>query len=204
MTYATTQLEAVNQMLTGIGQAPVTSLDTFNPEVASALSILDEVNRAVQAEGWNFNTEYKYPFVTDANGHINVPTSALQLSDNKIANVQKYQTVLRSGRLYDKINHTDVFPASTTIYCDVVWAFDFEELPQVFRDYITIKATRVFYDRVAGDVDSVKYKLFESDEGIARANCLSYDTQTSEANIFGIETGQNFYVSFTPYRALAR
>lgn len=204
MTYATTQLEAVNQMLTGIGQAPVTSLDTFNPEVASALSILDEVTRAVQAEGWNFNTEYKYPFVTDANGYIYVPTSALQLSDNKIANVQKYQTVLRSGRLYDKINHTDVFPANTTIYCDVVWAFDFEELPQVFRDYITIKATRVFYDRVAGDVDGVKYKLFESDEGIARANCLSYDTQTSEANIFGIETGQNYYVSFTPYRALAR
>lgn len=204
MTYATTQLEAVNQMLTGIGQAPVTSLDTFNPEVASALSILDEVTRAVQAEGWNFNTEYKYPFVTDANGHIRVPINVLQLSDNKIANVQKYQTVLRSGRLYDKINHTDVFPANTTIYCDVVWAFDFEELPQVFRDYITIKATRVFYDRAAGDVDGVKYKLFESDEGIARANCLSYDTQTSEANIFGIETGQNYYVSFTPYRALAR
>lgn len=204
MTFATTQLAAVNQMLTGIGQAPVTSLDSFNPEVATALSILDDVSRSVQGEGWNFNTEYKYPFVADNNGNIFVPEIALQLADNKIANVQKYQTVLRQGRLYDKINHTYTFPANTTIYCDVIWGFEFEDLPQVFKDYITIKATRIFYDRVAGDIDAVKFKVFESDEGMARANCLSYDTQTSEVNIFGIETGQNFYVSFTPYRALAR
>lgn len=204
MTFATTQLAAVNQMLTGIGQAPVTSLDSFNPEVATALSILDDVSRSVQGEGWNFNTEYKYPFVADNNGNIFVPEIALQLADNKIANVQKYQTVLRQGRLYDKINHTYTFPANTTIYCDVIWGFEFEDLPQVFKDYITIKATRIFYDRVAGDIDAVKFRVFESDEGMARANCLSYDTQTSEVNIFGIETGQNFYVSFTPYRALAR
>ena len=204
MTFVTTQLDAVNQMLTGIGQAPVTTLDSFNPEVAAALSILDDVNRSVQGEGWNFNTEYKYPFVADVNGYINVGINILQISDNKIANVQKYQTVLREGRLYDKINHTFVFPAGSTIYCDVVWAFDFEDLPQIFKDYVVIKATRIFYDRVAGDIDAVKFKILESDEGMARANCLSYDTQTSEANIFGIETGQNFYVSFTPYRALAR
>lgn len=204
MTFATTQLDAVNQMLTGIGQAPVTSLDSFNPEVATALSILNGANRSVQGEGWNFNTEYKYPFVADNNGDIFVPSTVLQLADNKIANVQKYQTVLRQGRLYDKVNHTYTFPANTTIYCDVIWAFNFEDLPQIFKDYIVIKATRIFYDRVAGDIDAVKFKVFESDEGMARANCLSYDTQTSEANIFGIETGQNFYISFTPYRALAR
>jgi len=204
MTFVTTQLDAVNQMLTGIGQAPVTTLDSFNPEVATALSILDDVNRSVQGEGWNFNTEYKYPFVADVNGYINVATNILQISDNKIANVQKYQTVLREGRLYDKIKHTFVFPTGVTIYCDVIWAFDFEDLPQIFKDYVVIKATRIFYDRVAGDIDAVKFKILESDEGMARANCLSYDTQTSEANIFGIETGQNFYVSFTPYRALAR
>ena len=204
MTFATTQLDAVNQMLTGIGQAPVTALDTFNPEVATAISILDEANRSVQAEGWNFNTEYKYPFMADVNGDIGVPSTVLQIADNKIANVQKYQTVVRDGRLYDKINHTYTFPANTTVYCDVIWAFDFEDLPQIFKDYITIKATRMFYDRVAGDIDAVKFKVLESDEGMARANCLSYDTQTSEANIFGIETGQNYYISFSPYRALAR
>ena len=32
----TTQLEAINQMLSGIGQAPVVSLDVANPEIAIA------------------------------------------------------------------------------------------------------------------------------------------------------------------------
>jgi hypothetical protein len=42
------------------------------------------------------------------------------------------------------------------------------------------------------------------DEGILRANCITYDTDTSQANVFGLETGQNFYVSYTPFRTIAR
>jgi hypothetical protein len=62
MTLATTKLDAVNQMLSSIGEAPAVSIDTDNSEIAVAESTLDEVSRAVQAEGWNFNTEYEYPF----------------------------------------------------------------------------------------------------------------------------------------------
>jgi hypothetical protein len=42
------------------------------------------------------------------------------------------------------------------------------------------------------------------DEEVLRSNCLAYDTNTSEANIFGMETGQNFYISYTPFRTIAR
>jgi hypothetical protein len=42
------------------------------------------------------------------------------------------------------------------------------------------------------------------DETILRSNCLAYDTSTSEVNIFGLESGQNFYVSYTPFRTIAR
>jgi len=79
----TTQLQAINQMLTGIGQAPVVSLDIANPEIATAIAILDSVNREVQGEGWHFNTETKFPFTPDANDEIVVPDNVLQLSDNK-------------------------------------------------------------------------------------------------------------------------
>jgi hypothetical protein len=34
----TTQLQAINKMLTAIGQAPVVSLDIANPEISTALS----------------------------------------------------------------------------------------------------------------------------------------------------------------------
>ena len=198
----TTKLQAINQMLSGIGQAPVVSLDISNPEIALAESILDAVNREVQGEGWHFNTEVNYPFTADVNGQITVPVNVLQLSDNKYSNSQKYQTVLRDGKLYDKINHTYTFTAGSTVKCDVVWFFDFEDLPQVFKDYITQRATRVFAGRALGSQEMVTFNA--QDEANLRANCLSYDTETSEVNIFGVESGQNFYVSYTPFRTIAR
>jgi len=198
----TTKLEAVNQMLTGIGQAPVVSLDTANPEISLALSILESVNREVQGEGWHFNTEINYPFTPDASGFITIPANVLQLSDNKISNVQKYQTVLRDGKLYDKIKHTFVFPTGSPVLCDVVWLFDFEDLAQVFQDYITQRATRVFAGSVVGS--ELMFKFNAQDETLLRANCLAYDTSTSDVNVFGIETGQNFYISYTPFQTIAR
>ena len=198
----TTQLQAINQMLTGIGQAPVVSLDTANPEIATAISILDSVNREVQGEGWNFNTEINYPFTPDANSEIVIPENVLQLSDNKTSNSQQYQTVLRNGKLYDKVYHTYTFLGTDPVLCDVVWLFNFEDLPQVFQDYIAQRAARVFAGSVVGSKEMFQFN--QQDEGILRANCLSYDTGTSEVNIFGVETGQNFYISYTPFRTIAR
>jgi hypothetical protein len=198
----TTQLQAINQMLTGIGQAPVVSLDIANPEIATALSILNSVNREVQGEGWHFNTEINYPFVPDTNGEITVPNNVLQISDNKTTNSQQYQTVLRNGKLYDKVYHTYQFPGTDPVLCDVVWLFNFEDLAQVFQDYITQRATRVFAGSVVGSKEMFQFN--QQDEGILRANCLSYDTGTSEVNIFGVESGQNFYISYTPFRTIAR
>jgi hypothetical protein len=198
----TTQLEAINQMLSGIGQAPVVSLDVANPEIAIALDVLEQVDREVQGEGWHFNTEVAYPFTANVNGIITVPATVLQLSDNKFANNQKYQTVLRDGKLYDKVNHTYNFPANSIVKCDVVWKFNFTDLPQVFQDYITQRATRVFAGRVLGSQEMVTFNA--QDEALLRSNCLAYDTSSSDVNIFGQENGQNLYISFTPFRAIAR
>jgi len=198
----TTKLEAINQMLSGIGQAPVVSLDVANPEIAIAVDILEQVDREVQGEGWHFNTEVAYPFMASNAGTIIVSTNVLQLSDNKFANKQKYQTVLRDGKLYDKIKHTYTFTAGETVKCDVVWKFDFEDLPQVFQDYISQRATRVFAGRVLGSQEMVTFNA--QDEALLRANCLAYDTSSSDVNIFGQETGQNLYISYTPFRAIAR
>ena len=198
----TTQLQAINQMLTGIGQAPVVSLDIANPEIATALSILDSVNREVQGEGWSFNTEINYPFTPDTNDEIVIPENVLQISDNKNSNVQQYQTVIRSGKLYDKISHSFTSWTVSPVLCDVVWLFNFADLPQVFQNYITQRATRVFAGSVVGSKEMFQFN--QQDEGILRANCIAYDTNTSEVNIFGVETGQNFYISYTPFRTIAR
>jgi hypothetical protein len=198
----TTKLEAVNQMLAGIGQAPAIALDQANPELSIAELTLDQVTREVLGEGWHFNTEINYPLQSDVNGTIFVPPNVLSLSDNKQSNRQNYQTVLRDGRLYDKLAHTFTFPPNETIRCDVVWLFDFEDLPQPFQAYITQRATRLFAGRVQGSQEMVAFNA--QDELILRNNCLAYDTQTSQANVFGVENGQNFYISYTPFNTIAR
>jgi hypothetical protein len=198
----TTSLQAVNQMLTGIGQAPVVSLDSSNPEIASALIILDAVSTEIQGEGWHFNQETSYPFLADNNGNISIPTNILSLSDNKIDNRQQYQTVIRDGKLYDKVSHSFDFGAGTSIECDVVWKFDFEDLPQCFQDYIIARATRQFAGRFLGSTEMVQFT--SQDEVILRANCISYDTNTSGVNIFGYDNGQVAYMPYAPYRAIQR
>jgi hypothetical protein len=50
----TTTLEAVNQMLSTIGQSRISTLATAG-EANDAQKILAEVDRAVQSEGWHFN-----------------------------------------------------------------------------------------------------------------------------------------------------
>lgn len=189
-------------MLTGIGQAPVVSLDTANPEIASALIILDSVNREVQGEGWHFNTEVGYPLTADNNGFIFVPANVLSLSDNKTENRQRYQTVIRSGKLYDKVSHSFNFGANTSVPCDVVWLFDFEDLPQPFQDYVVARASRQYAGQFLGSTEMVQFN--SQDEGILRANCITYDTNTSGANIFGYENGQMGYVPYAPYQAIQR
>ena len=53
-----TELEAVNVLLTTIGETPVNTL-TGNQvtDVTIAKQVLNEISREVQAQGWHFNTE---------------------------------------------------------------------------------------------------------------------------------------------------
>ena len=50
-----TELEAINRMLAGIGQAPVNTVDQANPDVAICSRTLKQVSQEVQSEGWTFN-----------------------------------------------------------------------------------------------------------------------------------------------------
>lgn len=58
---ATTELEAVNAMLSAIGEAPITNVDTATQaDVKMAVNILRNTTREVQRVGWRFNTEFGY------------------------------------------------------------------------------------------------------------------------------------------------
>ena len=73
----TTQLDAVNTMLSAIGEAPVNSLSSGLVEAEVAESILNTVDREVQAMGWHFNTELNKSFAQDTSGNILLPPDVL-------------------------------------------------------------------------------------------------------------------------------
>ena len=100
-TNATKELPAINQILSSCGQAPVTTLDTTNPDVAIAYDTLLQVSREVQAEGWTFNKEYHVDFSPE-DGYINIPNDIIQIKLTENAANMEYDAVRRNGRLYDK------------------------------------------------------------------------------------------------------
>ena len=110
-TYAvSTELDAVNQILSSVGQAPVTTLDLQNPEVSIAVNTLREQSKQVQLEGWSFNTEHNYELVRDSNtNEIAYPPTALALDANVQYHQDQYDLVKRNGKLYDKYEHSYTF-----------------------------------------------------------------------------------------------
>jgi hypothetical protein len=134
------------------------------------------------------------------NDQLLLPDNLLSFSVSFEKHGADYQIVERQGKLYDKIAHSYKF--NEKVYADVVWGFKFEECPQPFKEYITARASRVYAARLVASKEQVE--LISQDEAVCRALCISYDTETSRPSMFGLETGQTTYISYMPFRTLAR
>lgn len=145
----TTELEAVNIMLSVIGESPISSLAAGSAvaDAVTAQQTLSEVNRAVQSKGWHFNTDKEFTLSPEAfTGEIRVPTNTLRV--DTVTDDREVDAVLRGQRLYDRKNHTYVF--SKALKVDLVVLLSFDEIPETARHYITIRAARIFQSRVVG------------------------------------------------------
>lgn len=201
-TYAvSTELDAVNQILSSVGQAPVTTLDLQNPEVAIVLNTLREVNKMVQAEGWIFNTERHYELTPDAvTGEILFPTNALSIDTNRQSHYADYDPVKRNGKLYDRYNHTYVW--TSPIDADIVWYFDFTDIPPAIQQYIVARAARMCATKMVGDKEL--NALLGEQELQTRAVAMEYECQQGDYTMFGFRDGEDYYTSYQPFTALAR
>jgi len=195
-----TELDAINQMLSCIGEAPVTSINTDNPEIDLAQRVLKQTTKDTLAERWNFNRENHYPLSPDNDGFIYVPANALFVSSDQAANRNEYQLVVREGKLYDKNTHSFEFTSAVSL--NIVWDFPFIELPPPFQFYILQKASRIFVTRSQGSMEMVR--MAAADEERLRANCIAYDTDMVELNMLQDPCGENTHDSFMPYNAVWR
>ena len=202
VTYAaSTELDAVNQILSSVGQAPVTTLDLQNPEVAIVLTTLREVSKQVQSEGWTFNLERHYVLKPDTNSkEILYPTNALQIDTNTESHRDDYDVVRRGNKLYDRNNHT--FKFNQDITADITWFYEFEDVPPVIQNYITARAARMAAVKTVGEAQLAG--LLQEQEIMTRAAAVEYDCNQADYSIFGWRDGENYYNSYKPYNALAR
>lgn len=175
-----TKLEAINTMLSTIGESPVNTLTgTLPADTTIALNILTEVSRDTQAKGWHFNTEFQVEFSPDSDKKITVADSVLRI-DLAPADEGDIDLVLRGTKLYDRKEHTYDF--DDKIKATVVYGFDFEELPHVAKQYITIRASRILSDRIVGS--RTHHQFTAIDEGWAWNNLLEYEGWTADHSIF--------------------
>lgn len=149
----TTELEAVNEMLTAIGTTPVNTLNTVGlTDAAIAKDTLGSISREVQSKGWWFNMS-KQVTLSPSGGQITVPTNALQISPALPTYGATGETAMfaqRNGKLFNLATNADT-GWTGSVKADIIYLFDFEQLPEVARRYITVRAARVFQTKVLGD-----------------------------------------------------
>ena len=194
-----TELSAVNSILGAIGQAPITTLNYENPEISFINNILTEVNKDVQNEGWHFNTEYHVKVTPDANKNITLPVKTLRYDFYDEGNNKTRDVVVRDGKLYDLVDHTNEFTGDA--YLDVVTLYAFSDLPNPFQRYITYRAASRAATQLVSNPQLVQ--LLQQQEASSRATCMEYECSQGDHNYFGFGHDTN-YRSYKPTAVLAR
>ena len=197
-----TELSAVNSILGAIGQAPVTSINYDNPEISFIYNLLRDANVDTQAEGWHFNTENHVKYSPDSvTGKIAIANDVLQLDVSNGWSRREYDVVRRNGYLYDKIDHTDDFSNIESIDLDVVKLQNYEDLPIIFRRYITYRASRMAATQLVANPNLVK--LIAQQEALSRAALMEYECNQGNHSMFGFPEN-TVYQTYQPWRNLRR
>ncbi len=143
-----TEKEAVNAMLRAIGEAPVNTISgTVTTDVAIAIQTLSSINRRVQSKGWHFNTDYNVVLDVDNDGNIplGITIASVYSPSNDVA--------LRDQKLYDRVNRTFIFTNSIQDAVTIT-ILEFENLPEVAREYITQVAKKEYQQEIIGQVSA--------------------------------------------------
>lgn len=195
----TTLLDAVNTCLAAVGEAPVNS--TTSSELLSvvlAVQYINEVSRALQSMAWTFNSDYDYPFARNVDNKIPVGDNVLRIDTT--AQFSAYDVVYRAGFLYDRAKKQYTFDRD--LQCDVVWLFDFADLPEAAKWFITVAAARKLQARNLGsearerftklDVESAWNTLKDAEGEVADENMFRDSWSVSSTLIRSPDAGSLF------------
>lgn len=173
-----TKLDVVNDMLSGLGEAPVSTLDELHPLIASCLTKLKVANNREQSKGWWFNTELVKLSPDSGDSKIYLPTDTLKVdpTDSTLHLTQ------RGRRLYrlDNMSATpDVFTAPVVV--QLVRLLPFEDLPAQAQLYVSYGAQLDFHRSMDGD--TTKIQLLSDAFRDARVTLMAEHIRAVDANM---------------------
>ena len=218
-----TELSAVNTILGALGQSPVTTLGTVtdnsgaeivntfaNPEIALIYNILRESSLDIQNEGWAFNKEYDVKKVPDSNKQILIANNILSM-DVHDSDKRDYDVVIKvdssddQKKLYDRLNVNETsktpFEFDDDMYVDIVYWYKYEDIPSVFKRYITYRAA--VRSAVQMTTNAQLVQMLTVQEQVARAACMEHECNQGDHNFLG-QPRDYSYSTYKPYRSLRR
>ena len=179
----TSELEAVNVILSTIGEAPINSLTGSLPvDGTIAKNVLSEVAREVQSQGWHFNTHYKVTLSRDTDNKIPLATNIVRIEiDPRKYSKVSYDIVQRNNFLFNLAKNQDTFDTNFED-ATVVYLLPFDDIPEQAKRYITIRSARIFHDRTLGA--NTIHKFSQEDEAKALSILKQAESHTGDYSIF--------------------
>tara|TARA_B100000287_G_scaffold292642_1_gene275979 strand:+ start:1254 stop:1859 length:606 start_codon:yes stop_codon:yes gene_type:complete len=179
----TTELEAVNTILSTIGEAPLNTLSGSLPvDGTIAKNVLSEVAREVQSQGWHFNTHTNVTLSRDTDNKIPVATNVVRVElDPTKYSKGNYDIVQRDNFLYNIAENKDTFDINFE-KVKIVYLLPFNEIPEQAKRYITIRSARIFHDRTLGA--NTLHKFSVEDEEKALSILKQAEASTGDYTIF--------------------
>ena len=166
-------LTVINDALGTMGESPLNAVDDPHPYRAAVVSILNTVDRGLQARGWWFNREDLTIQPSALDSGIYLPGDAISVRHEDSRYVQRYR------RLYNTEDGTYVFDQEQDV--TIIRLVPFEHTPELYAAYAAAEAVLRFQKRYDGD--GAKASSLSTERNEARMAAVAEETRQVGANL---------------------
>lgn len=191
------EAQALAALIDAEGLIELTTATASLKDQNKANEVWNAVSKKAQQIGWNFNSVKNVPITPDVDGFINLPDGTLRATKSERTDQRTMDLAHRGLKMFNKITNTNVFTtpditgANGVVYVDLVAYLDRTALPQIFVDYVDIKASRQLQPQRNNTAQPQGFT--EKDEYFALR-----DLQDSE----GLVEDNSLFVNMSVYRSL--
>ena len=162
-----TELEAINQLLSVTGDAPVSSINSTYEQAIIARRILREISTEKQAKGYWFNELDEQLLLQDTEGLVNLPSETIRCDIPRDSGA----LVQRGLRIFNKVLNT--YTLNADVYVNLVIDLEWSLLPQSYRQVVIAHASLRYnaeyfgspelHNSILGDIQSKELLLQKED-----------------------------------------